>query len=110
MKQIKSLLALMLLIGFSLSSFAASSIDSPDKTTLSSELKELIKDIDFSSMNTGETIYVDFIITNRNEVIVLSTNTADFDKTIKSKLNYHVIESENVAQNETYTLPIVIKK
>lgn len=51
-----------------------------------------------------------FTINTKNEVVVLSTNSKEYDNYIKNKLNYKQLQKSNAIINKKYTLPLIIKK
>lgn len=102
----KSWLFSFLLIGlFSFSAFANAPIgDYP--TSINKQFQKLLKGIDMTDLSDSKTIYVDFLLNDKGEIMVLSTNDSQFDKAIKSKLNYKAIQSENLEYNTKYTIPL----
>jgi len=46
------------------------------------------------------------MINERNEIIVLSTNNAELDETIKQALNYDKIEEKELKPFEIYIVPV----
>ena len=90
---------------FSLSSFANAPIGEYP-TSINKQFQKLLKGIDMTNLSSSKTIYVDFLLNDKGEIMVLSTNDSHFDKTIKSKLNYKAIRSENLEFNTKYTIPL----
>lgn len=75
------------------------------------EIADLINTIDLSKMDTDvERVQIQFMVNAKNEIIVLNLTETDFDFTIKNKLNYKKIKSDDVVKNTIYTVPVVFKK
>lgn len=60
--------------------------------------------------NLPDKIYVDFIITDSAEIIVLSTSHASLDFELKERLNYKKLITKDLKRNQKYTLPISFDK
>ena len=89
----------------------ASANTNPENTTARKEIKTWIQKADLAStIEEDVTVYVTFMVNEKNEVIVTSTNQENLDKTIKSVLNYKKLESTDMQINQAYTLPVVLKK
>ncbi|MEE9438811.1 MAG: hypothetical protein V3V14_07400 [Saprospiraceae bacterium] len=83
----------------------------PNLKSSRTEIKEMIqKSTLLSNINIDKTIYINFLLNNKNEIIILSTNDPKMDKAIKSVLNYKKLVSKDMQINKTYTLPLVLKK
>ncbi len=111
MKNLKIVLAGLLLSVFTFGSAFANGIDSnPKADELKIEMTDLLKDLDFTNLEAStETVYVNFLINNKKEIVVLSTSEEGLDETIKARLNYKTVKTENISMFKKYTLPVVIK-
>jgi len=81
-----------------------------DPTTTSQQLLKYLEKIDISDLEGKKTVMVHFIINEYNEILVLSTNDEEFDRRIKSSLNYEKIENCKLELNESYWLPVIFKQ
>jgi len=102
--------ACLLFIGSSFSAKAGEHlVEEHDPSTIYSQFQELLEGVELPSLNGESTVLVDFMLTARGEIIVLSTNDKSLDDLIKSKLNYKKLKKHDLTFNKTYTLPIVFK-
>jgi len=101
----------LLIAVFTFFTLASATASTGPTATASSEIRNILQ-ISFSDMNIEESakVYVTFMLTEKNEVIVLKTNNTDYDSVIKSSLNYKQLESKNLTKGETFTLPIVVER
>jgi hypothetical protein len=75
------------------------------------EIMKLISQIDISDIESDyDRTYVQFIVNSKNEIVVVNVSKSEFDGRIKAKLNYKKLKTENVQQNEIYTVPVVFKR
>ncbi len=110
MKNIKSFLGAAMLFVLSLNTSFASGIDTEPTKNFETEVSDLIKEIDLKNYELeSELIHVNFLINDKKEIIVLSTTTDALDGAIKSKLNYHTVESDDISMNRKYTIPVRIR-
>ena len=110
MKKFKLFFAALLCMLFaSVSTFANTPNNDPNE--LRKEIMDLVKQIDISDSESNyERTYVQFIVNAKNEIVVVNVSSSDFSARIKDKLNYKKIRTEDVSQNEIYTIPVVFKK
>ncbi len=104
------ILALTFVFAGSLASFAN---NNPTTNTdeIRKEIKTLVNDIDVTDMdNTAETVKVQFIVNNDNEVVVLNVSDKDFESAIKYRLNYKKLKTDETIKNMIYSVPITFKK
>jgi len=78
---------------------------------LQKELIQLVGDLNVDSykLEENQRFTVEFIVNNSGEIVVLNSSSEIFDKAIKLRLNYHMVDAE-VEKNHKYILPITIKK
>ena len=89
----------------------ASANTNPENTTARKEIKTLIQKSNLAAdIQKDMTVHVTFMVNEKNEIIVTSTDQENLDSTIKSTLNYKKLESTDMLVNKTYTLPVVLKK
>jgi len=81
-----------------------------DPTSISSQLLELLEEIDISKLTEERKVFVDFMINAKGEILVLSTNDEDFDAAIKSRLNYKKLSNHFLQIDKTYTIPVLFRK
>lgn len=103
--KIKSILFAISLVNLSFTAFAnvdkSPNVDLADK--IKSELAEV--DINYAKLD-GEVLKIRFMINEKKEILVLSTNNKTLDSSIKSALNYDKIETEELKPFEVYIVPI----
>ncbi|MBT8191290.1 MAG: hypothetical protein HKN67_00685 [Saprospiraceae bacterium] len=89
--------------------FSASTYDE-GPNSVNKQFQKLLKGLKFENIENSQTVYVDFMINEKSEIIVLSTNSKDMDNSLKSRLNYKTLEAENLDLFTRYTVPISFKK
>lgn len=108
----KSFLGIALAIVLAVPSFAAvepSPKEEKESQSLN-EIKNLIQNLNLDIAELDqETVKVRFIVNDDNELIVLSTDNAGLDKTIKYSLNYKSLKSSDLEHNRIYILPVSFK-
>ena len=93
----------------SVTTYANDPINNPNE--MRQEIMELVSQIDVSDIESEyDRTYVKFIVNSKNEIVVVNISSSEFDARIKSKLNYKKLKTENIKQNEIYTVPVVFKK
>ncbi len=98
---------------FALFGTVASFANTPESnpSEVRQEIAKLVSTIDVSDMETDmERVNLQFMVNSKNEIIVLNVSETSFDSTIKSKLNYRKIKSDDVIKNQIYTVPVVFQK
>ena len=89
----------------------ASANTNPETTTARNEIKTLIQKSNLAStLENDVTVNVTFMVNAKNEIIIMSTDQENLDSSIKSALNYKKLKSSDMKVNETYTLPVKLKK
>jgi hypothetical protein len=111
MRFLKSFLASIAFIAIVFTANANSSAD-PFTKDVRVEIKELIKDLNLSSiLSDGENVVkINFMLNTDNEIIVLSTSDKSLDNVLKSNLNYKKIRSSELEQNKVYSIPVRLIK
>jgi hypothetical protein len=90
-------------------SYANTPDTNPDEVR--KEIVKLVSQIDVSDIESDYSrTYVQFIVNSKNEIVVVNVSKSEFGQRIKSKLNYKKLRTEDVKQNEIYTVPVVFKK
>ena len=90
---------------------AAMANGGPTEKSSRIEIKELIQKSDaFKEIKKDMTIHINFMVNDKNEIIILSTDDSNMDKLIKGILNYKKLKSSDIKINTKYTLPLVLKK
>ncbi|MCH2490954.1 MAG: hypothetical protein MK211_12460 [Flavobacteriales bacterium] len=105
MKKLNALVvAFALLIGTSLSAAALPAVNDDNPTT--EEFGKLLENPDFK-LDQEMYAQVSFILNEKNEVVVLSVETAnqELEAFVKRRLNYHKLEVE-LKQGVSYKLPV----
>ena len=110
MKKSKLFFVVMICALFtSLSAFASSGESEP--SDIRTEIVKMVKGIDCSDLEKDyERTYVQFIVNAKNEIVVVNVSSKEMASRIKSRLNYKKLKTEDVQQNEIYTVPLVFKK
>jgi len=115
MKIAKSLLtscSLIILLSFISSPADASVTHTPndgDPTSFTQQLQSYLSDLDVKVLNGKKTVLVDFMVTPKGEIIVLSTNNQYLDSDLKRRLNYKKVYNHKLKNNTTYTLPLIFE-
>ncbi len=110
MKTLKSFLVVAL---FSVSFLTASFATEPVKTNaeLQAQLSSLILDSDaFEKIDSEKSIIVKLMIMPTSEVLVISTNDAEYDATLKTLLNYKKLDVSDDFIGKTFVLPVRLEK
>lgn len=84
-------------------------IDKPeDDNDLSVQIAELLKENTFSDNDVDLLAYVKFTLNEKNEIVVLSVNTADYnlEAFVKSRLNYQIVDSSDYKEGKLYVVPV----
>lgn len=95
-------------------SIASSAFATPADLTPSKDLAKKIKselsryDLDYEKLN-GETLKIRFMINEKQEIIVLSTDNNSLDLTIKEALNYDKLKSKELKPFEVYIVPVTFE-
>ncbi len=109
MRKIKSLLFPVFALLLSTSVFASTI---PYKNTVSEDMlrKEIVqkfKSVDISSMNLKDnSVRVQFIINDNNELIVLKTDNKEIDALVKIVLNYKEVKVRDLSRNSLYAISL----
>ena len=109
MKKIKSiLLAAMLVCVTSLTAASKPSVDITINDQASKEIAELLKSPSFE-ITKNESASISLIVNDNNELVVLSVKTENqqVEKFVKSRLNYHKLET-NLEKGREYKVPLTI--
>jgi hypothetical protein len=110
MNRLKKLIPLFALAIFTLPAMANHAEESTTEQ-LRSEIAQTLSKINVGSLDFKEsTVYVNFMINDKNQVIVLSTDNEKLDHAIKKSLNYHTLTSVQAAVNKMYILPVKLKQ
>jgi len=96
---------------FALTVGTATASTNPTFTDARKEIKKLIIKSDMiGTIQEEVTLNVTFMVNDKNEIIVMSTDNEDYDYSIKAILNYKKLKSSDMKINTNYTLPLVLKK
>ncbi len=103
----KTLLFSILFSTFSFFAIASSSNAEPVKS-MEKQVSELIQKSDLykSIADQNQMVMVKFTFNTDNEIIVLSTDSKDYDKTLKNIMNYKTLELDEDLTNKVFILPI----
>ena len=74
-------------------------------TDIQEKVKKVLTNFDFDELK-GQTLKIRFMLNDKDEIIVVSTNDEKLDDRIKSALNYTKVDRENLSHFEVYILPV----
>ena len=100
------LLSLILFAFVSTATFAVESV-AKDPSSVNEQIHKLLKGVDMKSLDE-DMIYIDFMLNDKAEIIVLSTSNKNLDLTLKSVLNYKTLKSSELDFYKKYTVPVRI--
>ncbi len=76
----------------------------------SEQIQKILQTVDFGKYIKSDTkVEINFMINERSEIMVTSTNNENLDNLFKHVLNYHKIALGRLEYNKIYTLPVSIK-
>ena len=112
--EIRKVSLLVLLFSFLLNAgvFAGGNPDSHN-TALRNKIIKLIDNPDLAALNGDQfTAEIEFIVTRKNEVLVVGVNANDifFDSYIKEKLNYRPVKIRGVQQMTPYRIEVTFQR
>ena len=85
--------------------------NNPEFNAARKEIKRLIIKSDLiSSIHEETTVKITFMVNEKNELIIISSDDKEIDREIKFALNYKKLKSSEMKVNVKYTLPIRLKK
>lgn len=110
MNKIKSLISAFAFILIASSTFA-NDINTSTLDDLRTEIAKHLSNVDLEKLDgDSATMKIKFLVNDKNEVIVLSVDNDSFDETIKSRLNYQVLDTDDVVKNTVISVPVTLKK
>lgn len=105
----KSWLYSLILFGlFSVITYANTTVDK-EPEAINVQFYKLLKGVE-AQLDKSDVIYIDFMVNEKSEIIVLSTSTPKLDQALKSRLNYKTLEAGNLEYFKKYTIPVRIDK
>lgn len=69
-----------------------------------------LSDFEELGKTVPDKVLVKFILNDNKEIMVLSTSHSELDGWLKSKLNFTIVDTQELEAFEKYTLPIVFNK
>lgn len=110
MNKIKSLITAFAFILIASSTFA-NDFNTSTLDDLRSEIAKHLQTMDLKNLSDDSaTMKVKFVVNDQNEMIVLSVDNESFDDTIKARLNYKKLDTDNIVKNTVISVPITLKK
>ena len=107
MLPIKSLLLAAVIFS---STNAWASADNKEPKTFKSTFTSVMKSIDLNDYNIpSDRLYIEFMVNDDQEIIVLSTSSQELDNVIKERANYKKIE-QTLTPFEKYTIKVSIDR
>ncbi len=108
-KQSLVLVAAMLLSSASI--FANNVKDIDPTNSLSAQIYEMLSDNAFTGEDTDLRAQVRFTLNHEGEIVILSVDTESdkFESFVKSRLNYQVVQENNVEEGKMFTVSVRMK-
>ncbi len=115
MKMIKSSVLLLFVSAlFSTSAIADTSPPTPDETKsqLRAEVLKYINDVDLELIDGREVATVSFMVSAKNEIVVLyvESENDDISSIIKRRLNYKKVKTHLKDKNQKYFIDLIFQK
>jgi hypothetical protein len=108
----KKINQLIIAICFSALALVGSANNTDKNSTAKSETNQIqsyLNNLDYRKFIQASTdLQVHFIISDQNEIVVVSTNNIELDAYIKNNLNYKSVQTTSLSHNTTYILPVHI--
>ena len=101
-------MSFMLLAFFSVTTFANNPI-SKEPVAINKQFHKFLKGVE-AEVDQSSVVYIDFMINEKAEIIVLSTSNKSLDQTLKSRLNYKTLTAGDLEYFKKYTIPVRIDK
>ena len=110
MKTKKSwLMSLVLLYGLFASASFANASTNKEPVAINEQFYKLLKGVEVE-VEDSKTIFIDFMVNDKSEIIVLSTSDNKLDVVLKQKLNYKILKTVDLDSFKKYTIPVRIDK
>ena len=110
MKTRKSwLMSLVLLYGLFASASFANTPMNKEPLAINEQFHKLLKGVE-AEVDESTTVYIDFMVNDKGEILVLSTSNKELDSTLKVKLNYKSLKTGDLEYFKKYTIPVRIDK
>ncbi len=108
-KQSLVLVAAMLLSSASI--FANNVTDNDPTNNLSTQISEILSDNAFTEEDTDLRAQVRFTLNNEGEIVILTVDTESnkLESFVKRKLNYRVVQSNDVEEGKMFTVSVRLK-
>ena len=105
----KSWLMSLVLFGlFASASFANTPVNK-EPVAINKQFYKLLKGVE-AEIDNSKLIYIDFMVNEKAEILVLSTSDRNLDKLLKSRLNYKTLKAGELEYYKKYTIPVRIDK
>jgi len=102
----------LLLVGFlfvsTADTYATTNYDA-EPSNVTTQISKYLETINLDNLDESESFMIDFMLNGKGEIIVLATNSDNYDNMIKATLNYKRLKEHGLSINKTYTLPITFK-
>jgi len=80
-----------------------------EPVTVNKQFYKLLKGVE-AQVERSSVVYIDFMINEKAEIIVLSTSEKELDHALKSRLNYKTLKAGDLEYFKKYTIPVRIDK
>lgn len=111
MKNLKSLITVIVFSLFVTTAFANSSPETTSSEELSEEVSELLGSHSFTNLEKSIEAEFSFIVNKDNEIVILSVNTKSegVETFVKRQLNYKKVNVVGLRTGKVYKMPITIE-
>ena len=92
----------------SVSAFANNPV-SKEPVAINQQFYKFLKGVE-TGVDESTLVYIDFMVNEKGEIMVLSTNNKFLDSVLKSRLNYKTLETGDLEYFKKYTIPVRIEK
>ena len=108
MKTFKSLFFVAIMASFSQASFAN---DASGPNTPGTIVKQALSSIDLNDLHPNvKSVYVDIMITENDEIIMLGSSAKELNESLKSIINYKAVNTTGLEKMHKYTIKANITK
>lgn len=109
MLRLKSFLFAAVVLLFSTAAIASDSSKEPK--SFKASFTEAMESIDFEFYDVPhDRVYIEFMVNEDREIVVLATSAKSIDKVIKDKINYLKVSENELTPFQKYTIKVLIER
>lgn len=109
MKILSSILTVAMIAFSSLQ--VSANIDNLKPSDIKSQISKILMHADFDLQGEEDQVLnIKFMVNNRNEIVVLTTDQSEYDAQVKNALNYRKLIGEGIAITKPYQITVKIVK